>query len=108
MLFCGKTATSAEKSFRETSLLWKTTSSLIVYSLLLQHIPPGWLILQEGQEQRREPGKQQKGRGKSRIQRKEMFGRAVRNSAQERKQSIRNRRQTELFRLEEISKILEH
>lgn len=110
MLFCGKTATSAEKGFRETSLLWKTTSSLIVYSLLLQHIPPGWLILQGGQEQRREPGRQQKGRGKSRVQRKEMFARADENPAQkgqESKHSIRNRRQTELSRLEEISKILE-
>lgn len=55
---------------RETSTLWKTTSSLIVHSLLLQHIPPGWLILQEGQEQNRESGRQQKGRGKSRVQRK--------------------------------------
>lgn len=111
MLFCGKTATSAEKGFRKTSLLWKTTSSLIVYSLLLQHIPPGWLILQEGQEQRREPGRQQKGRGKSRVQRKEMVARAVRSPAQkgqERRQSIRNRWQTELVRVEERNKILEH
>lgn len=79
--------------------------------MLLQHIPPGWLILQEGQEQRREPGRQQKGKEKSKVQRKEMFARAVKNPAQkgqERKQNIRNRRQTELFRLEEISKILEH
>lgn len=40
-----------------------------------------------------------------------MFARAVKNPAQkgqEKKQSIRNRQQTELFRVEEISKILEH
>lgn len=100
---------------RETSTLWKTTSSLIVHSLLLQHIPPGWLILQEGQEQNRESGRQQKGRGKSRVQRKgkkkKTFARAAENPAQkgqERKQRIRNTRQAELFRSEEVSKILGH
>ena len=105
--------THLPRKARETSKLWKTTSSLIVHSLLLQHIPPGWLILQEGQEQKREPGRQQKGRGKSRVHRKEkkMFTRAAENPAQkgqERKQRIRNTRQTELFRSEEVSKILGH
>lgn len=45
----GKQPHQARKA-RESSILWKTTSSLIVHSLLLQHIPPGRLILQEGQK----------------------------------------------------------
>lgn len=71
---------------RETSILWKTTSSLIVHSLLLQHIPPGWLILREGQEQKKEPGRQQKGRGKSKVQRKE------KNKCSQGQSRIRHRR----------------
>lgn len=76
-------------------------------------IPPCRLILQEGQGQKREPGSQQKGKGKSRVGKteKKKFARVVKNPAQkgqEGKRRVRNTRQTELFGWEEVSKILGH
>lgn len=84
-----------QERLRETSILWKTTSSLVVQSLLLQHIPPGRLIRQEGQEQKRKPGRQQKGMGKSRAQRTEkekVFARAVKNPAQRTREEAKNQK----------------
>lgn len=59
MLFCGKISTTAKKGYRDLSIE-ENHQKLNGHSLLLQHIPPGWLILQEGQEETMEPARRQR------------------------------------------------
>ena len=70
--------------------------------------PAGRARAEEGTREAAErKGKEQS----AKKRKKKMFTRAVENPAQkgqERKQTIRNTRQTELFRSEEVSKILGH